>query len=425
LVYDTKRKKKLPLDLRFCDEVLIELRKTKHYDINAAFMQPVDPVALNIPHYHKIIKKPMDLQTMSNKLASGDYSSAKEFDKDFELIIKNCKTFNGEDHVVYAQALRLQDLYRAEMSKKDEWMAKHAPVAAATTQVAARDESESEDAESEADAEHDEERKQVENRLSTIQKRLEQEQKKVNEMVNSGTAEMADVEIAQSVVALLQKQMMTERGKLASMPAKKPGKPKPTKSKKAGSAPVAAKKAAVAGSGGGAAAKRSGGTKKAAPKKKIGPVEKEVIIESLSNLDGPLLERAIDLIKKDTGQGENDAGELELDIETVSEEALVKLYEIAIKANPSARVDKERQQAPAAPESTAKPKQASSKSKKNKPMSKSEQERRIQQLNELRAQAGRQGSNSQEPMESIEGNGTEAAHHPDHESEDEVDSEED
>ena len=430
LVYDTKRKKKLPLDLRFCDEVLIELRKTKHYDINAAFMQPVDPVALNIPHYHKIIKKPMDLQSMSNKLASGDYTSAKEFDRDFELIIKNCKTFNGEEHIVYAQALRLQDLYRAEMSKKDEWMAKHAPVVAAASHAAVRDESESDDADSDVDPEHDEERKQVENRLATIQKRLEQEQRKVNEMVNSGTAEMADVEIAQSVVAMLQRQLMGERAKLANLPAKKPGKPKPTKSKKTGGAAVAAKKAAVAGAGGGAAAKRSGGTKKAAPKKKIGPMEKEVIIESLGNLDGPLLERAIDLIKKDTGQGENDAGELELDIETVSEEALVKLYEIAIKANPSARVEKERQyvtqQAPAAPEPTGKPKQPSNKSKKNKPMSKSEQERRIQQLNELRAQAGRQGSNSQEPMESIEGNGTEAAHHhPDHESEDEVDSEED
>lgn len=430
LVYDTKRKKKLPLDLRFCDEVLLELRKTKHYDINAAFMQPVDPVALNIPHYHKIIKKPMDLQTMSNKLGSGEYASAKEFEKDFDLIIKNCRTFNGEDHIVYAQALRLQDLYRAEMSKKDEWMAKHAPVStAAASHSAARDDSDSEDADSEADPEHDEERKQIENRLATIQKRLEQEQKKVNEMVNSGTADITDVEIAQSVVAMLQKQLMGERAKLANLPAKKPGKSKPAKSKKTGGAAVAAKKAAVSGSGGGAVAKRPG-VKKAAPKKKIGQIEKEIIIDSLGNLDGPLLERAIDLIKKDTGQGENDAGELELDIETVSEEALVKLYEIAIKANPNARIEKERQygvyQAQvAADPPAAKSKPPSGKSKKNKPMSKSEQERRIQQLNELRAQAGRQGSNSQEPMESIEGNGTEHVTQPDHESEDEVDSEED
>ncbi|KAK3293686.1 uncharacterized protein B0H64DRAFT_218447 [Chaetomium fimeti] len=434
LVYDTKRKKKLPLDLRFCDEVLTELRKTKHYDINAAFMQPVDPVALNIPHYHKIIKRPMDLQTMSNKLGSGEYQSSKEFEKDFDLIIKNCKTFNGEDHVVYSQALRLQDLYRAELSKRDEWMAKHAPVTtAAASHATGRDDSDSEDADSEPDAEVDDERKLVENRLATIQKRLQVEQNKVNEMVNSGTADITDVEIAQNIVALLQKQLMGERAKLANLPVKKPGKPKAPKAKKAGGSGSLPNKKAGGGSLGGGIVKKSG-VKKAAPKRKIGALEKEIIIESLGSLDGPLLERAIELIKKDTGQGENDAGELELDIETISEDALVRLYDLALKDNPNARVEKERQRtaaaAAAAPPQTETPTTKSkqlSKSKKNKPMSKSEQERRIQQLNELRAQAGRQGSGSQEPMESIEGNGigNEPSGQPDHESEDEVDSEED
>jgi bromodomain-containing factor 1 len=430
LVYDTKRKKKLPLELRFCDELLTELRKTKHYDINAAFNQPVDPVALNIPAYHKIIKKPMDLLTMANKLGSGEYSSAKEFERDFDLIIKNCRTFNGEDHLVYAQALRLQDLYRAEMSKKDEWMAKHAPVSAAVTSHGARDDSESDGADSEADSEHDEERKQVENRLATIQKRLDVEQKKVNDMVNSGTSDISEVEIAQSVVAMLQRQLMAERAKLANLPAKKPGKPKPAKAKKMGGGAPANKRAS--GAIGPAGAPKKHVPKKPAPKRKIGQVEKEIIIDSLGNLDGPLLERAIDLIKKDTGHSENDAGELELDIETVSEEALVRLYDIALKANPNARIEKERQLGlhtspssdPPIAAAAAKAKQLP-KSKKNKPMSKSEQERRIQQLNELRAQAGRQASGSQEPLDSIEGNGNEPAAQPEHESEDEVDSEED
>ncbi|KAK4097057.1 hypothetical protein N658DRAFT_313948 [Parathielavia hyrcaniae] len=445
LVYDTKRKKKLPLELRFCDEVLTELRKSKHYDINAAFMQPVDPVALNIPTYHKVIKKPMDLQTMSNKLSQGGYTNAKEFEKDFDLIVKNCRAFNGEDHVVYSQALRLQDLYRAEMSKRDEWMAKHAPASTVASSHAAgghlRDDSDSDDADSEADPEQDEERKRTENRMATLQKRMDQEQKKLNDMVTSGTADIADVEIAQSVVAMLQKQFMTERAKLATLLVKKPNKPKPAKSKKAGGTSAIPAKKATAGAGG-AAAKRAAPKKPA--KKKIGALEKEIIIDSLGSLDGPYLEQAIDLIKKDTGQDENDAGELELDIEVLSEDVLVKLYDIALKANPNARAEKEKErqhnvQAPpssdppaastaataASSAAAARPRQAS-KSKKNKPMSKSEQERRIQQLNELRAQAGRQASGSQEPLESIEGNGNEPmSAQAEHESEDEVDSEED
>ncbi|KAK4235443.1 hypothetical protein C8A03DRAFT_17820 [Achaetomium macrosporum] len=424
LVYDTKRKKKLPLELRFCDEVLTELRKSKHYDINAPFLQPVDPVALNIPTYHKVIKKPMDLSTMADKLAAGDYTSPKEFEKDFDLIIKNCKLFNGEEHIVYAQALRLQDLYRAEMSKKDEWMARHAP--AAPSHAAAsphlRDDSDSEEADSEADPD-EEERKHIQQRLATLQKRLDQEQKKINEMVNSGTAHIVDVEIAQSVVAMLQKQLMQERAKLANLPAKKPSKHKSSKSKKSGGGGITGKKAAVAG-----APPKKSGTKKTA-KRIIGQLEKEVVTDAIGNLEGQPLEKAIDIIKKDTGQGENDAGELELDIEVLSEEALQKLYDIAIKAFPHARAEKEREHrggfvAPPEPE-PAIPAARASKSKKNKPMSKSEQERRIQQLNELRAQAARQGSGSQEPMESIEGNGHEAVDQPEQESEDEVDSEED
>jgi bromodomain-containing factor 1 len=427
LVYDTKRKKKLPLELRFCDEVLTELRKQKHYDINAAFTQPVDPVALNIPSYHKVIKKPMDLQTMANKMSAGEYTNVKEFEKDFDLIIKNCRTFNGEDHIVYDQALKLQNLFRAEMAKKDEWMAKHAPAAQTAASPHLKEESDDEDADSDAEPEQDEERKALQHRLATIQKRLGEEQKKINDMVLSGTAEVADVEIAQSVVAMLQVQLMQERAKLTALPAKKPGKSKSSKSKKSGGgAANAGKKASVAGAAG---APKKSSTKKAAPKRTIGPLEKEMIAEKLSDLNSPHLERAIDIIKRDTGAGENDSGELELDIEILSEDALVKLYDIVAKAFPKLRAEKEKALAALNPPSSDPPAAKSSttsKSKKNKPMSKLEQERRIQQLNELRAQAGpgRQGSGSQEPMESIEGNGNDAATQPEHESEDEVSSEE-
>ncbi|CAF4535230.1 unnamed protein product, partial [Rotaria sp. Silwood2] len=40
---------------------------------SCAFRQPVDPVALNIPDYPMIIKHPMDISTMHNKLLRGEY----------------------------------------------------------------------------------------------------------------------------------------------------------------------------------------------------------------------------------------------------------------------------------------------------------------------------------------------------------------
>ncbi|KAH7627214.1 hypothetical protein B0T09DRAFT_324181 [Sordaria sp. MPI-SDFR-AT-0083] len=461
LVYDTKRKKKLSPELRFCEEVLTELRKQRYYEFNEAFQKPVDPVALNIPTYHKIIKKPMDLSTMQSKLNAGDYANSKEFERDFDLIIKNCRLFNGEQHIVYDQALRLQSLYRREMSKKDEWLAKHAPPPAAhhssNTSPRMKDESDWDEPESEGEPEVDEELKGAQQRLASYMKRLEEEQKKINDIMLEMNPNMADVEIAQSVVAMLQKQIITERSKIASMqPTKKAAPAKSHHAKPAASKP---KKAMPSGgssshhTGGGNVAKKTGGghssmggghgggmggmpkkaaARKPAPKRKMGTVEKEVIAAGIAELEGSQLERAIQIIKDDTGTGENDSGELELDIDQLSQEALTQLYDLAIKAFPHLQREKERtmaaQAAPPPPPAPQRSKPVQ-KTKKNKPMSKMEQERRLQQLNELRAQAGRQGSGSQEPMESIEGTGRASVdpapqHHREEDSEDEESSEE-
>ncbi|KAK4223631.1 Bromodomain-containing factor 1 [Podospora fimiseda] len=433
LPYDTKRKKKLPPELRFADEVLTELKKSKHFEFNGPFIQPVDPVALNIPTYYKIVKKPMDLSLMTQKLHAGDYVTLKDFDRDFELIVKNCKLFNGEDHIVYEQAKRLQHLYRTEMSKKDEWLNKHAPPAAVVS-PRIKDESDDEDPESDGDEMMDDEQKAIQTKIAGIQERLAEEQNKLNNLLNAGNDILA-VEISQGIIAMLQKTLMQERAKLTGLPTKKPGKPKPAKSKKQAPshAGANAKKANVSGPGGASSGSfRKPAPKKPAPRRKITPAEKDVVTTYIGELDGIHLERAIDLIKKDTGQDENPDGELELDIEVLSDDVLAKIYDIVCKAHPEAKVvrqEKERAHQAAAEPLTNK-KSSATKSKKNKPMSKLEQERRIQQLNELRAQATRQPSGSQEPMESIEGTGAAPAEPATAQpgvvdSDDELDSEED
>ena len=436
LFYDTKRKKKLSPELRFYEEVLSEVRKSRYYDINAPFLQPVDPVALNIPAYHKIVKKPMDLSTMATKMSGGEYLNGKEVERDFELIIKNCKTFNGDSHAVYHTALLLQNLWKKETARKDDWMAKHAPPTAppsqATTSPRLRDDSDDDEAESDAEPEADAERKAADQRLAGLKKRLDEENKKIEVMMNSPDTDLPDIEISQSVVNMLQKQILAERTKLASMAPKKTSKPsKPSKPKKSGAAAGAStggnKKTGGGGGNIGAGSAKKASAKK--PKRKMGALEKEVIAAGIAELEGNQLERAIEIIKTDTGQGENDSGELELDIEVLSEGALTKLYDIAIKTFPGLRAEKEKTFAapPQVETPSAKSKAAANKSKKNKPMSRVEQERRIQQLNDLRAQASRHGSGSQEPMESIEGNGrasVDPANQPAQDSEDEESSEE-
>lgn len=102
---------------------------------------------------------------------------------------------------------------------------------------------------------------------------------------------------------------------------------------------------------------------------------------------------------------------MELDIEQLSPEALGKLYDLVCKALPNLvkGLRAQAQPAPAAAEpssaasSTSKSKQPKvPKPKKNKPMNKLEQERKIEQLRELKAQFSRGGSGSQEPLPSVE-----------------------
>ena len=50
-----------------CSKIL-NIIKNSH--LIGPFMYPVDPIALNIPTYFEIVKKPMDLTTVEEKLKS-------------------------------------------------------------------------------------------------------------------------------------------------------------------------------------------------------------------------------------------------------------------------------------------------------------------------------------------------------------------
>lgn len=60
------------------------------------FHYPVDPVALHIPDYYTIVKKPMDFGTIRQKLSEHSYANCKEFAEDVDLVFSNCVNYNGE-----------------------------------------------------------------------------------------------------------------------------------------------------------------------------------------------------------------------------------------------------------------------------------------------------------------------------------------
>ncbi|OAA44243.1 transcription regulator BDF1 [Metarhizium rileyi] len=385
--YTTKpSRKKLKPELQFAEEVLTEIMSGKNHQLNAWFMDPVDAEGLNIPDYYSIIKKPMDLNKASRMLSGGEISNLKDFDRTVRLIFDNCYKFNGpvdQGNPVSAIAKQLEDVYLAQMKGKDAWLAKYAKANAPASASNASDEEEEE----EEDIGDDAGDAPVDNKaLEELQAKLDEETKKLNSMFLTANQNLIDVQ--KNIVDMIQKALIEKGREIQSARAKaKSEKPKKSgKTAKSKTAGPGGRKS----TGGAAQPKKTGGPKKAASKKSLTAADKDQIASAINDLDGPHLDRAIDIIKRDTGQNENNAGELELDIDQLSNEALLKLWELCKKALPNFARDS----APVAPPEVNRPsakqgaaaanKSAGGKSKKNKPMSAQEQEARIAQLKELR-----------------------------------------
>ena len=56
---------------------------------------------LQVPDYYQLIKKPMDFQTMREKLNCAKYLTDEEFLADCLLVFQNCQQYNMEDTAEY------------------------------------------------------------------------------------------------------------------------------------------------------------------------------------------------------------------------------------------------------------------------------------------------------------------------------------
>lgn len=97
--------------------------------ISVFFLNPVDPVADNVPDYFEKIRKPMDLHTVTKKLESDSYASVEEWRKDVNLIWKNALTYHNEGTFINSIARELMDVFKnmsetIPKSELDAWMFK-------------------------------------------------------------------------------------------------------------------------------------------------------------------------------------------------------------------------------------------------------------------------------------------------------------
>ncbi|KAJ9353919.1 putative transcription regulator BDF1 [Paecilomyces variotii] len=356
LPYTTKpKKKKYQWELKFCQEVLDELHKHKYYNIAAPFYVPVDPVALNIPTYHNIIKRPMDLSTVQAKLKAGQYENSKEFEIDIRQIFKNCFKFNIPGDPTYIAGQKLQEVFDAKWAQKARWIEAHEPHPEHQS-VSSSDEESDEDAE-DSDDDADSEK------LQLLRRQIE--------------------EMSRQVEAITQKKKKTPPA------AKKSGKSKSGKKdlKRAGGLSKKDKKASA---------------KSSKPEKQrlVTYQEKRIISNGISSLPDKKMQEALRIIQNNVPslKGTQET-EIELDIDELPNEVLVMLLKF-VKKNAPHVMEEDEEVIPHAPIPSAAP----PKPKKNKPMSKYEQEAQINMLesNLSRFQGG--GVRSPEPIQSVEAN---------------------
>ncbi|XP_059484589.1 bromodomain-containing protein 2 isoform X2 [Neocloeon triangulifer] len=108
-----KGRDRLTESLKACNDILKELFSKKHSAHAWPFYKPVDAELLGLHDYHDIIKKPMDLGTVKQKMDNREYRSAAEFAADVRLIFTNCYKYNPPDHDVVTMARKLQDVFDA------------------------------------------------------------------------------------------------------------------------------------------------------------------------------------------------------------------------------------------------------------------------------------------------------------------------
>uniref|UniRef100_A0A7S1TWM5 Bromo domain-containing protein n=1 Tax=Phaeomonas parva TaxID=124430 RepID=A0A7S1TWM5_9STRA len=94
------------------------------------FAEPVDWKGMGLFDYPQIIKHPMDLGTVRQKLNNKEYRTASECAEDIRLVWRNCMTYNQDGSDFYKIAERF--------SKKFE--TKFAPVAKAEARESVEDE---------------------------------------------------------------------------------------------------------------------------------------------------------------------------------------------------------------------------------------------------------------------------------------------
>ncbi|XP_073410330.1 bromodomain adjacent to zinc finger domain protein 1A-like, partial [Dendrobates tinctorius] len=113
-------------ELSACEQLVVELVR---HDDSWPFMKLVSKI--QVPDYFDIIKKPIALNIIREKVNKCEYKSASEFVADIELMFSNCFEYNNVDSNEAKAGVRLQSFFMNEAQKLGLELNSSAPSATA------------------------------------------------------------------------------------------------------------------------------------------------------------------------------------------------------------------------------------------------------------------------------------------------------
>ncbi|KAH9374862.1 hypothetical protein HPB48_015304 [Haemaphysalis longicornis] len=111
--HNYKPSSKLTEQMKYCNSILKELAD----EHSRSFRHPTDAELLGLRDYPEIIKHPMDMGVVNQKMDIRVYDSHEEFARDMRLVFKKCYRYNPSGHEVVAMAQELQTLFKLLYAK--------------------------------------------------------------------------------------------------------------------------------------------------------------------------------------------------------------------------------------------------------------------------------------------------------------------
>ncbi|KAI0008603.1 putative Bromodomain testis-specific protein [Xylariaceae sp. FL0662B] len=89
------------------------------------FREPVRPVEDGVPDYFDRIEKPMDLNTIKEKMDRGEYKAAEDFVADVRQIFHNCYTYWDPSSPMWSTCERFQKTFEEKLAGMPKWVFKY------------------------------------------------------------------------------------------------------------------------------------------------------------------------------------------------------------------------------------------------------------------------------------------------------------